>query len=198
MIDQIACRPGLLDALAGAHAHARAHVWKHAAAPEGVTIDIDATLITSHSEKEGAAGTFKGGFGFHPLMAYCDETGEALAAILRPGNAGSNTAATRSRSSRRRLSRSPADFRISFARRSSKFSARSLRISSRSTVDGRSGLAPLSARLAHLLAQRLRVHAEIGRDMRDRAIALQRQPHAASHELVGVLLRSGHDEFFLP
>ncbi len=49
--------------------------------------------MTSHSEKEGAAGTYKGGYGFHPLMAYCDETSEALAAVLRPGNAGSNTAA---------------------------------------------------------------------------------------------------------
>ena len=49
--------------------------------------------MASHSEKEGAAGTYKGGYGFHPLMAYCDETGEALAAVLRPGNAGSNTAA---------------------------------------------------------------------------------------------------------
>jgi hypothetical protein len=38
-------------------------------------------------------GTFKGGYGFHPLLAYCDETGEALAGLLRPGNAGSNTAA---------------------------------------------------------------------------------------------------------
>ena len=93
VIDQIARRPGLLDALAGAQAHAREHVWKQADVPERATIDIDATLITSHSEKEGAAGTFKGGYGFHPLMAYCDETGEALAAILRPGNAGSNTAA---------------------------------------------------------------------------------------------------------
>ena len=46
----------------------------------------------SHSEKEGAAGNYKGGYGFHPLMAYCDETGEALAAILRPANAASNTA----------------------------------------------------------------------------------------------------------
>jgi len=50
-------------------------------------------LVTSHSEKEGAAGTFKGGCGFHPLLARCDETGEALAGLLRPGNAGSNTAA---------------------------------------------------------------------------------------------------------
>ena len=58
-----------------------------------MTIEVDATLIASHSEKEGAAGNDKGGYGFYPLMAYCDETGEALAAVLRPGNAGSNTAA---------------------------------------------------------------------------------------------------------
>ena len=56
-------------------------------------IDIDATLIGAHSEKEGAAGNFKGGFGFHPLLAYLDETREALAGLLRPGNAGANTAA---------------------------------------------------------------------------------------------------------
>jgi hypothetical protein len=93
VIDAIACTPGLLDGLADAHARAREHVWSLTAAPERVTIEIDATLISSHSDKEGAAGTFKGGYGFHPFMAYCDETGEALAAILRPGNAGSNTAA---------------------------------------------------------------------------------------------------------
>lgn len=93
VIDAVASTPGLLDALADAHARAREHVWKQAGAPERVTIEVDATLITSHSEKEGAAGTYKGGYGFHPLLAYCDETGEALAAILRPGNAGSNTAA---------------------------------------------------------------------------------------------------------
>jgi hypothetical protein len=93
VIDQIASTPGLLDALAAAHARAREHVWTQTGAPERVTIEVDATLISSHSEKEGAAGTYKGGYGFHPLMAYCDETGEALAAILRPGNAGSNTAA---------------------------------------------------------------------------------------------------------
>jgi hypothetical protein len=45
-------------------------------------------LVAGHSDKEGAAGTFKGGYGFYPFMAYCDETSEALAAILRPGNAG--------------------------------------------------------------------------------------------------------------
>jgi len=56
-------------------------------------IDLDATLVTAHSDKEGAKGNFKGGFGYHPLGAWLDNTGEALAAVLRPGNAGSNTAA---------------------------------------------------------------------------------------------------------
>jgi len=93
VIDQIASTPGLLDGLAAAHARAREHVWKLTGAPERVTIEIDATLLTAHSDKEGAAGTFKGGYGFHPMLAYCDETGEALAGMLRPGNAGSNTAA---------------------------------------------------------------------------------------------------------
>ena len=63
-----------------------------AGAPEQIVLDIDATLVTSHSEKELAKGNFKGGFGFHPLTCYLEATGEALAAILRPGNAGSNTA----------------------------------------------------------------------------------------------------------
>ena len=62
-------------------------------APEFVDIDLDATLIGSHSEKEGAAGNFKGGYGFHPMLAYADGTGEALAGELRPGNAAANTAA---------------------------------------------------------------------------------------------------------
>jgi DDE family transposase len=59
-------------------------------------IDVDGTLLDAHSEKEGAAGTYKGGFGFYPLGCYLDRgdsTGEALAGLLRPGNAGSNTAA---------------------------------------------------------------------------------------------------------
>ena len=93
VVDRIASTPGLLDALADAHARARELVWKLTGAPERVTIEVDATLVGSHSEKEGAAGNYKGGYGFHPLMAYCDETDEALAGLLRPGNAGSNTAA---------------------------------------------------------------------------------------------------------
>ncbi len=56
-------------------------------------IDLDATLVTAHSDnKQGARGNFKGGFGYHPLRAWLENTGEALAALLRPGNAGSNAA----------------------------------------------------------------------------------------------------------
>ncbi len=81
-----------MDALRSAHARARERFWKRHGAPESLTIDVDATLITAHSEKENAAGNYKGGYGFHPLAAYADETREALGGLLRPGNAGSNTA----------------------------------------------------------------------------------------------------------
>ena len=57
-----------------------------------VVIDLDATLVTAHSDKEDARGNVKGGFGHHPLGAWLDNTNEALAMLLRPGNAGSNTA----------------------------------------------------------------------------------------------------------
>ncbi len=93
VIDRIASDPGGLERLRSAHASARARVWEIIGAPELVEIDLDATLIGAHSEKEGAAGNFKGGYGFHPMLAYADETGEALAGELRPGNAGANTAA---------------------------------------------------------------------------------------------------------
>jgi hypothetical protein len=93
VIDRIASQPGLLDALRAAHARARERFWELHGAPERVTIDVDATLIAVHSEKEQAAGNYKGGYGFHPLQAYADETREALGGLLRPGNAGANTAA---------------------------------------------------------------------------------------------------------
>jgi len=93
MVDRIASTPGLLAAVRDAHARARARFWGLHGAPERLTIDVDATLITAHSEKEKAAGNYKHGYGFHPLGAYADETREALAMLLRPGNAGSNTAA---------------------------------------------------------------------------------------------------------
>jgi hypothetical protein len=93
VIDRIAGDSALLGALRAARARARAAAWDAGAAPARIVIDIDATLITAHSEKDGAAGTFKRGFGFHPLLAYLDESREALAGVLRPGNAGANTAA---------------------------------------------------------------------------------------------------------
>src|SRR3954462_11076837 len=90
---------GVLDGLRRARAHARQRAWELGARPAGpLIIDLDATLVTAHSDKDGAAGTFKGGFGFHPLLAYLDcrelpGGGQPLAGLLRPGNAGANTAA---------------------------------------------------------------------------------------------------------
>ena len=81
-----------LDRLRAARAKARTIAWDAGARPKELIIDIDATLLSSHSEKERTAGNFKGGYGFHPLLGYIDPTSEALAALLRPGNAGSNTA----------------------------------------------------------------------------------------------------------
>jgi hypothetical protein len=75
-----------------ARAEARKAAWAAGADPGFYVIDIDATLIDAHSDKAGAAPTYKRGFGFHPLLAFLDATGEALAGLLRPGNAGSGTA----------------------------------------------------------------------------------------------------------
>jgi hypothetical protein len=82
-----------LERIKTARAEARAVAWAMGADPGAYVIDIDATLVGSHSDKEGAAPTYKRGFGFHPLCSYLDATGEALAGLLRPGNAGSGTAA---------------------------------------------------------------------------------------------------------
>jgi Transposase DDE domain group 1 len=59
----------------------------------GLVLDVDATLVDCHSDKQLAAPNFKGGFGFHPLLVWLDNTNEALAGLLRAGNAGANTAA---------------------------------------------------------------------------------------------------------
>jgi len=82
----------MLAQIRAARAAARKRAWKLGQAPRRVILDIDATLLTAHSEKEGAAGTYKGGFGFHPLLCCEAGTGEALAGVLRPGCAGANTA----------------------------------------------------------------------------------------------------------
>jgi hypothetical protein len=102
----LAGTPAMLDRIARARARARAHAWMLIADTasgfpwlviEGkaltgwVVIDLDATLMTAHSDKEGAAPTWKKGYGFHPLAAWAANTRECLAMLLRPGNAGSNT-----------------------------------------------------------------------------------------------------------
>jgi Transposase DDE domain group 1 len=109
MVDRIASTPGLLDAVRAAHARARARFWELHGTPERLTLDVDATLITAHSEKENTAGNYKGGYGFHPLQVYLDETREALGGLLRPGNAGSNTAEDHKTVIDRALAQIPAD-----------------------------------------------------------------------------------------
>jgi hypothetical protein len=97
--------PAALAAIGTARAAGRARAWELAGshAPDHgagagtpLIVDLDATLVTSHSEKEQAAPTYKRGFGFHPLWSFVDHgatgTGEPLSVLLRPGNAGSNTA----------------------------------------------------------------------------------------------------------
>jgi Transposase DDE domain group 1 len=110
MVDRIASTPGLLDAVRRAHARARERFWDLHGAPERLTLDVDATLITAHSEKEKAAGNYKGGYGFHPLQVYLDETREALGGFLRPGNAGSNTADDHKAVIDRALAQIPAEY----------------------------------------------------------------------------------------
>ncbi|MDQ4133231.1 MAG: IS1380 family transposase [Actinomycetota bacterium] len=84
---------GLWEAVAGV----RAQVWRRSAATSGtapVVLDIDSALVEVHSEnKEGTGPTYKGGFGFNPMLCTADATGEALAAMLRPGDAGTTTVA---------------------------------------------------------------------------------------------------------
>jgi hypothetical protein len=89
-----------LELLRVARAQARERAWAAGAGPDlskPLWLHFDATLLTAHSDKENAAPTWKKGFGFHPLLCYLDRPdtsgGEALAGLLRPGNAGSNTAA---------------------------------------------------------------------------------------------------------
>jgi Transposase DDE domain group 1 len=102
--------PAALAAINTARAAARSTAWTAAGdrapdhqadAQHPVIIDLDASLVTAHSDKESAAPTYKRGFGFHPLCAFIDHglegTGEPVAILLRPGNAGANTATDHTR-----------------------------------------------------------------------------------------------------
>ena len=99
---------GALRRIGKARAAARRGVWVRIEARHGrippvrtcygdlgdvVGIRLDASIVIAHSPKAQAAGTFKKTFGHHPLTSWCDNTGESLAIKLRPGSAGSNTAA---------------------------------------------------------------------------------------------------------
>jgi hypothetical protein len=113
--------PAALTAIGKARAAARERAWQLAgqSAPGGdggsLIVDVDATLVTAHSEKEQAAPTWKKGYGFHPLTVFADHgpggNGEPLTIMLRPGNAGSNTAADHTEAVKLALAQLPPDMR---------------------------------------------------------------------------------------
>jgi hypothetical protein len=109
-----------------ARAKARAQVWRQIVARHGqipsartcygdlgatVVVRLDASIVVAHSDKAGARGTWKGTYGYHPLLATCDNTGELLVAMLRPGNAGSNTGADHVKVLDAAIAQIPAPFR---------------------------------------------------------------------------------------
>ena len=114
-----------LTRAAQARARIRAHVWKQIQEAGGfpwleiagkplarwLFLDMDATLITAYSDKEGAAPTWKKGFSFHPLGCWIANTRECPDMLLRPGNAGSNTFADHEEVLDRALKQVPAPFR---------------------------------------------------------------------------------------
>ncbi|MBK6442752.1 MAG: IS1380 family transposase [Candidatus Phosphoribacter baldrii] len=116
--------PGALKRIEKARAKVRAGVW--GLIPGGlpaskiagttlpadvVVLDVDATIVVAHSEKEQATRTFKKTFGYHPIGVWCDNSGEFLAASLRPGNAGSNTTADHLDVLARAIDQVPASYR---------------------------------------------------------------------------------------
>jgi len=121
LIDALAAAgPRALEAIRTARAEVRRRVWTlaGAAAPDAdghVVVDIDGVLVLAHSEKQDAAATWKKTFGHHPLMAFVDHgaggTGEPVAGLLRPGNAGSNTAADHITTARLALAQLPKTYR---------------------------------------------------------------------------------------
>ncbi|MGW0828790.1 IS1380 family transposase [Streptomyces sp. NPDC002845] len=110
----------VLAALRTARAEVRKHVWQLAgeAAPDAggqVIVDIDGVLVLAHSEKQDAAATWKKTFGHHPLMGFVDHgragSGEPVVGLLRPGNAGSNTASDHIEAARLALAQLPRRYR---------------------------------------------------------------------------------------
>ncbi|WP_329224342.1 IS1380 family transposase [Streptomyces canus] len=109
-----------LTAIHTARAEVREKVWELAdgngpAVDGQVIVDIDGVLVLAHSEKQDAAATWKKTFGHHPLVAFVDHgqagSGEPVAALLRPGNAGSNTASDHIETTRIALAQLPKHLR---------------------------------------------------------------------------------------
>ncbi|MGO4630385.1 IS1380 family transposase [Streptomyces sp. 2RAF24] len=121
LIDTLAAAgPKALHAIRAARAEARERVWNVAktAAPDAtgqVIVDLDGVLVLAHSEKQDATATWKKTFGHHPLMGFVDHggggSGEPVAGLLRPGNAGSNTAADHVEATRLTLAQLPKKYR---------------------------------------------------------------------------------------
>ncbi|WP_030577871.1 IS1380 family transposase [Streptomyces anulatus] len=110
----------VLQAIRSARSEVRQRVWSLAGenAPDAdgqVTVDLDGVLVIAHSDKQDAAATWKKTYGHHPLTAFVDHgpggTGEPVAALLRPGNAGSNTAADHITTARLALAQLPKKYR---------------------------------------------------------------------------------------
>jgi hypothetical protein len=161
--------PDQRDRIAAAGAKVRAHVWgliaaRHGGIPpsrvadrdlgETIVIRMDATIQIAHSDKQQAAGTFKGTWGHHSLTAWCDNTSESLAFRLRPGNAGSNTATDHIEVLGEAIAQVPARYR------------RNLLI----TVDGAGATLDLVKHITKLnTAPGRRVHYSVGFDLDHRA-----------------------------
>ncbi|WP_030987760.1 IS1380 family transposase [Streptomyces sp. NRRL S-1813] len=121
LIDTLAAAgPKAHHAIRAARAEARERVWSMAknAAPDAggqVIVDLDGVLVVAHSEKQDAAATWKKTFGHHPLMGFVDHgsggSGEPVAGLLRPGNAGSNTAADHITTAQLALAQLPKKYR---------------------------------------------------------------------------------------
>ncbi|MER5736944.1 IS1380 family transposase [Streptomyces sp. NPDC002262] len=121
LIDTLASAgPKALAVIRAARAEARERVWnmaKHAAPDTSrqVSVDLDGVLVLAHSKEQGATTTWKKIFGHHPLVVFVDHgsdgSGEPVTGRLRPGNAGSNTAADHITTTQLALAQLPKKYR---------------------------------------------------------------------------------------